>query len=103
PTSGSVQSYSWVFEEGTPDSSAVAQPGGSIAFPNTGTFSVSLTAVDTNGVNDASPPTRRITVQSGPTPTPTPTPTPSVPQNGAPLPLVFPNRGKDLGIRAFHL
>jgi hypothetical protein len=62
-TDGSVQSYSWVFEEGTPDSSAVPQPGGSIVFPNTGTFSVSLTAVDDKGVNDPNPPTRRVTVK----------------------------------------
>jgi hypothetical protein len=96
PTVGSVQSYSWVFEEGTPDSSAVAQPGGSIVFPNTGTFSVSLTAVDTNGVNDPNPPTRRVTVQSGPTPTPTPTPTPGVPQSGSTYHLICKTSGMAL-------
>jgi Domain of unknown function (DUF1929)/Ricin-type beta-trefoil lectin domain-like/PKD domain len=98
-TDGSVQSYSWVFEEGTPDSSAAIQPGGSIVFPNTGTFSVSLTAVDDKGVNDPSPATLRVTVQSGPTPTPTPTPTPAVPQSGSTYHLICKTSGKALDNR----
>jgi hypothetical protein len=59
---GSVQTYSWFFPEGTPDSSTVPIPG-AIVFSNPGTWVVSLTTVDDKGVNDQSPPTRTITVQ----------------------------------------
>ena len=59
---GTVQKYSWFFPEGTPESSTVPNPG-SIVFPNIGSFVVSLTVVDNKGVNDPSPPTRRVTVQ----------------------------------------
>jgi hypothetical protein len=61
---GSVQTYSWFFPEGTPDSSSVPSPG-AIVFPNAGTYVVSLTTVDDKGVNDPSPPTRTVTVQPG--------------------------------------
>jgi hypothetical protein len=80
-TDGSVQSYSWVFEEGTPDSSAVPNPV-SITFSSPGAHSVSLTAVDAKGVNDPSPPTLRVTVQA------TPTPAPTVPQSGSTYHLI---------------
>jgi Domain of unknown function (DUF1929)/PKD domain len=59
---GTVQQYSWFFPDGTPESSTAPNPG-SIVFPDTGTYVVSLTVVDNKGVNDPSPPTRRITVQ----------------------------------------
>jgi hypothetical protein len=59
---GSVQTYSWFFPEGTPDSSTVPSPG-AIVFPNAGTYVASLTTVDDKGVNDPSPPTRTVTVQ----------------------------------------
>ena len=88
-TDGSVQSYSWVFEEGTPDSSAVPNPV-SITFSSPGTYSVSLTAVDDKGVNDPSPPTLRVTVQ------PTPTPTPAVPQSGSTYHLICKTSGMAL-------
>lgn len=59
---GTVQKYSWFFPEGTPESSTGTNPG-SIVFPDIGTYVVSLAVVDNKGVNDPSPPTRRITVQ----------------------------------------
>jgi Domain of unknown function (DUF1929)/PKD domain len=59
---GSVQKYSWFFPEGTPESSSVPSPG-TVVFPTAGTYVASLTAVDDKGVNDPSPPTRRVTVQ----------------------------------------
>jgi hypothetical protein len=59
---GSVQTYSWFFPEGTPDSSTAPSPG-AIVFPNPGTYVTSLTTVDNKGVNDPSPPTLRVTVQ----------------------------------------
>ena len=59
---GSVQKYSWFFPEGTPESSSAPSPG-TIVFPNAGTYVASLTVVDDKGVNDPSPPTRRVTVQ----------------------------------------
>jgi hypothetical protein len=59
---GSVQKYSWFFPEGTPDSSSAPNPG-AIVFSTPGTYVVSLTVLDDKGVNDPSPPTRRVTVQ----------------------------------------
>jgi hypothetical protein len=59
---GSVQKYSWFFPEGTPDDSSVPSPG-TVVFPTAGTYVASLTTVDDKGVNDPSPPTRRVTVQ----------------------------------------
>jgi hypothetical protein len=60
---GSVQKYSWFFPEGTPESSSVPSPG-TIVFPTAGTYVASLTTVDDKGVNDPSPPTRKVTVQA---------------------------------------
>jgi hypothetical protein len=60
---GTVATYSWIFPEGTPDTS-LQQHAGSITFGSAGTYVVSLTAIDNAGVNDPSPPTRTITVQS---------------------------------------
>ncbi len=81
--------YSWVFEEGTPASSAVPNPV-SITFSSPGVHSVSLTAVDDKGVNDPSPPTLRVTVQA------TPTPTPAVPQSGSIYHLICKTSGMAL-------
>jgi hypothetical protein len=60
---GSVNTSSWFFSEGTPDSSTVLNPPRAIVFPETGTYVASLTTVDDKGVNDPSPPTRTLTVQ----------------------------------------
>lgn len=59
---GTVTSYSWVFPGGVPSSSSVPAPG-LVTFADIGTYVISLTARDELGVNDPSPPTRRITVQ----------------------------------------
>lgn len=61
-TDGSVTTYKWVFPSGTPDSSTSAVPG-LVSFTEVGTHVVSMTAVDNQGVNDPSPPTRTVTVQ----------------------------------------
>lgn len=58
-----VASYSWIFPEGVPDSSSAQNPG-LVSFPEAGTYVVSMTAIDASGVNDPSPPTRTIVVQS---------------------------------------
>src|SRR5215471_16269020 len=58
-----IASYSWIFPEGIPASSSVADPG-LVCFNEAGTYVVSMTAIDASGVNDPSPPTRTITVQS---------------------------------------
>ena len=60
---GSVASYRWIFPGGSPATSTSATPG-AVTFNTPGTYYVSLTAVDDQGVNDPSPPTRTITVQS---------------------------------------
>ena len=58
-----VAAYSWIFPEGTPASSSAQNPG-LVSFGEEGTFVVSMTAIDASGVNDPSPPTRTILVQS---------------------------------------
>ncbi|PYI96266.1 MAG: hypothetical protein DMF00_15125 [Verrucomicrobia bacterium] len=58
-----VASYAWIFPEGEPESSSVPNPG-LVCFPEAGTYVVSMTAIDASGVNDPSPPTRTIIVQS---------------------------------------
>ncbi len=60
---GRVGSYAWVFPGGMPASSSIASPG-SVIFPETGTYVVSMTAVDAGGLNDPSPPTRTVKVIS---------------------------------------
>ncbi len=60
---GTVTSYSWIFPGGTPPSSSVPAPG-LVTFADIGTYVVSLTARDEFGVNDPSPPTRTISVQT---------------------------------------
>ena len=58
-----VASFSWIFPEGVPESSSAQNPG-LVTFPEEGTYVVSMTAIDVSGVNDPSPPTRTIIVQS---------------------------------------
>jgi len=62
---GPVASYSWIFPDGTPDASSAQSPG-LVTFTEEGTHVVSMTAIDSFGVNDPSPPTRTITVQAAP-------------------------------------
>ncbi len=50
-----VAGYSWIFPGGTPASSSLPSPG-LVTFTDIGTHVVSLTAIDTFGVNDPSPP-----------------------------------------------
>jgi hypothetical protein len=62
PSSGSsISSYLWNFEGGTPATSTLATPG-NVTYPNSGTFTTTLTVTDNHGVNDPHPPTRTITV-----------------------------------------
>ncbi len=58
-----VATYSWIFPEGMPESSSAQNPG-LVSFSEEGTYVVSMTAIDASGVNDPSPPTRTILVQS---------------------------------------
>src|SRR5216684_3305282 len=60
-TDGTVTGYSWVFPGGTPNSSALANPG-NVTFSTAGTYVASLTVTDNAGRTDPSPPTRTITV-----------------------------------------
>ena len=69
---GTVASTQWVFPGGTPLTSPSLNAG-SVLFSSPGTYVASLTAVDNLGVNDPSPPTRMITVQTGGTGGGTPT------------------------------
>jgi Domain of unknown function (DUF1929)/Glyoxal oxidase N-terminus/PKD domain len=62
--SGTVATTQWIFPGGTPLTSPSLNAG-SVLFSEPGTYVASLTAVDNLGVNDPSPPTRTITVQSG--------------------------------------
>src|SRR5271156_275167 len=61
-SSGTIASYSWSLRGGTPDSSAVASPG-SVTYSAAGTYTASLTVVDTAGNSDPSPPIRTIQVR----------------------------------------
>ena len=60
-TDGTVTGYSWVFPGGTPNTSALANPG-NVTFSTLGTYTASLTVTDNAGRTDPSPPTRTITV-----------------------------------------
>jgi hypothetical protein len=57
-----VTTYSWIFPDGDPETSAAQSPG-LVQFTEVGSHVVSLTARDGFGVNDPSPPTRTIIVQ----------------------------------------
>jgi galactose oxidase-like protein/glyoxal oxidase-like protein/PKD domain-containing protein/Big-like domain-containing protein len=60
---GSVGGYRWIFPGGTPATSTSATPG-AVTFSRPGTYHVSLTVTDDQGVNDPSPPTRIVNVQT---------------------------------------
>jgi hypothetical protein len=59
--SSSTAKYSWVFPGGTPATSTAQNPG-NVTFSTPGTYTVSLTVIDSTGNSDPSPPTRKITV-----------------------------------------
>jgi hypothetical protein len=61
-SSGTIASYSWSLRGGTPNSNAAANPG-SIVYSTPGTYTASLTVVDSAGNWDPSPPTRTIQVR----------------------------------------
>jgi Malectin domain/Domain of unknown function (DUF1929)/PKD domain len=61
-SSGTIASYSWSLRGATPDSSAVASPG-SVTYSTPGTYTASLTVVDSAGNWDPSPPIRTIQVR----------------------------------------
>jgi len=61
-SSGSIASYSWSLRGGTPNSNAAASPG-SVEYSTPGTYTASLTVVDSAGNWDPSPPTRTIQVR----------------------------------------
>ena len=56
-----VTTYSWYFPAGNPTTSTTNPQD--VSFSSTGTYVASLTVVDSQGVNDPSPPTRTIVVQ----------------------------------------
>lgn len=53
--------YRWILTGGNPPSSALAAPG-PVSFPSHGSFSVSFTALDSQGRADQTPARRRVTV-----------------------------------------
>ena len=59
---GNVSTYSWIFPGGTPSKSPLQSPG-PVSFAEPGVYVVSMTAIDNVGVNDPSPPTRRVVVK----------------------------------------
>lgn len=58
---GSVSNYKWIFPGGTPAISAEQSPG-AIRFDQPGTYIVSMTSFDNEGLNDPSPPIRTVIV-----------------------------------------
>jgi len=62
---GTISAYSWNFPGGVPTTSNLANPG-SVTYSNTGTYITSLTVTDNQGTTDPKPPTRTVTVTSGP-------------------------------------
>jgi hypothetical protein len=62
---GPATAFSWIFPGGTPSASALQSPG-LITFAEVGTNVISMTAIDGLGVNDPSPPTRMVIVQTRP-------------------------------------
>ena len=60
-TASTAAKYSWVFPGGSPSTSNVQVPG-NVTFSAPGTYTASLTVIDSSGNSDPSPPTRTITV-----------------------------------------
>ena len=59
-STSSAAAYSWVFPGGSPATSV--SPSQSVTFANAGTYTVSLTVIDSSGNSDPNPPTRTVTV-----------------------------------------
>ena len=59
-TTSSAAAYSWVFPGGTPATSLLSSQ--SVTFASPGTYSVSLTLIDSSGNSDPNPPTSTVTV-----------------------------------------
>jgi len=79
---GSISSYFWNFQGGTPSTSNLANPG-SVTYSTPGTYVTTLTVKDNQGVTDPHPPTRTVTVTGPPDFTLTATPSlQSVAQGG---------------------
>ena len=53
--------YSWIFPGGSPATSSAQNPG-NVTFNSPGTYTTSLTVIDSSGNSDPSPPTRTVTV-----------------------------------------
>jgi hypothetical protein len=53
--------YSWIFPGGSPGTSTAQNPG-NVSFADAGTYTTSLTAIDSSGNTDPSPPTRTVSV-----------------------------------------
>ena len=60
-TTSTAFQYSWVFPGGSPATSILQNPG-NVIFSTPGTYLTSLTAIDSFGNTDPSPPTRKIRV-----------------------------------------
>jgi len=58
---GDLLNYAWIFPDGNPATSSVQDPG-AVTFNDVGTYVASLTALDSAGANDPSPPTVTVTV-----------------------------------------
>jgi hypothetical protein len=63
--SGTISSYSWSFEGGSPSTSNLATPG-AVTYSVGGTFATTLTVADNSGITDPNPPTRTVTVVGTP-------------------------------------
>jgi Domain of unknown function (DUF1929)/Glyoxal oxidase N-terminus/PKD domain len=59
---GTISAYSWSFPGGSPNSSALANPG-NVIYSTPGTYVTTFTVTDNAGLTDPNPPTRTITVQ----------------------------------------
>lgn len=60
-TNATAAAYSWVFSGGTPATSTMRNPG-NVAFASAGTYTASLTVIDSAGNSDPSPPIRIVEV-----------------------------------------
>jgi hypothetical protein len=58
---GTISSYFWSFQGGTPSSSNVANPG-AVTYSVPGTYAATFTVTDNQGLPDPHPPSRNITV-----------------------------------------
>jgi hypothetical protein len=64
-TDGSISSYFWNFEGGSPKTSSLANPG-SVTYSTAGTYVTTFTVTDNQGATDPHPATRTVTVNGPP-------------------------------------